>query len=80
MAKIVTVFSNKGGVGKSFVSVNLATALALAGNKVLLVDLDLQAGQDVSRMLNLAPQYSLIDVLPSITQAENRNYFSHSDM
>ena len=36
--KTITVFSNKGGVGKTFVAVNLATVLAQAGNKVLLID------------------------------------------
>ncbi|MBF0620035.1 MAG: Flp pilus assembly complex ATPase component TadA [Candidatus Omnitrophica bacterium] len=70
-AKIITVFSNKGGVGKTFVCVNTATALALAGKKVLLVDLDFQAGQDMARMLNLAPQQSIVDLLPEIDKINN---------
>ena len=68
-AKTITVFSNKGGVGKTFVSVNLATALALGGQKVLLLDLDLQAGQDMARMLNLASRYALVDLLNEIEHA-----------
>ena len=44
-SRTVTVFSSKGGVGKTFVTVNLATTLALAKYKVLLIDLDLQAGE-----------------------------------
>ena len=65
-AKVITVFSNKGGVGKTFVCVNTATALALSGKRTLLIDLDFQAGQDMARMLNIAPHHSIVDVLPEI--------------
>jgi pilus assembly protein CpaF len=61
--KIITVFSNKGGVGKTFISVNTAAALATKGQQVLLVDLDFQAGQDMARMLNLSAGHSLVDLL-----------------
>jgi pilus assembly protein CpaF len=61
--KIITVFSNKGGVGKTFISVNTAAALATKGKQVLLVDLDFQAGQDMARMLNLSAGHSLVDLL-----------------
>ncbi len=70
-SKTVTVFSNKGGVGTTFVSVNLATALALAGHKVLLLDLDLQAGQDMARMLTLVPRHALVDLLSAIEKSED---------
>ena len=70
-SKTITVFSNKGGVGTTFVSVNLATALALAGHKVLLIDLDLQAGQDMARMLTLRPRHALVDLLPAIEKSED---------
>jgi len=65
-AKTITVFSNKGGVGKTFVAVNLATSMANAGRKVLLVDFDLQGGQDMARMLNISPRNTLVDVFSQI--------------
>mgnify|MGYP001245897694 CR=1 FL=1 len=46
------VMSGKGGVGKSSVAVNVACALAAAGARVGLLDLDLH-GPSVSRMLGL---------------------------
>jgi len=39
--RIIGVVSGKGGVGKTFVSVNLAAALADAGNRTLIFDADL---------------------------------------
>lgn len=71
-ARTITIFSNKGGVGKTFVSVNIAATLAREGQKVLLIDLDLQAGQDMARTMNLAPRYSIVDVLPKISQDEDK--------
>ena len=41
--KIIAVYHNKGGVGKTTVSVNLAAGLRRKGNNVLLIDLDSQA-------------------------------------
>jgi len=64
--KTITIFSNKGGVGKTFVSVNVATALSLQGKRVLLLDLDFQAGHDMARMLNLVPRYSLVNLLQQL--------------
>lgn len=57
--KIITVFSTKGGVGKTTLATNLAVEYAEKyGKRVALVDLDLQFG-DVSIMLNLSPKRTL---------------------
>jgi len=69
-AKTITLFSNKGGVGKTFIAVNLAAALAISKKKVLLLDFDLQAGQDMARVINLSPKASIIDLLPRLETIE----------
>ena len=69
-ARITAVTSGKGGVGKTFVSCNLAAALARQGRRVLVLDADLGlANLDV--MLNLAPKITLHDVFTGKSSLED---------
>ncbi len=62
--RIVTVFSAKGGCGKTTMSTNLAAVLADRGKRdVCLVDLDLAFG-DVAIALQLFPSHTIADAIP----------------
>ncbi len=69
LGKVVAVTSGKGGVGKTFVSANLAAALAKLGQRVLVLDADLGlANLDV--VLNLYPKITLHDVFTGKAKLE----------
>lgn len=61
-AKIISVTSGKGGVGKTSLSVNLAAHLSKQGTKILLIDADLGLS-NVEIMLGVTPSYTLKDVI-----------------
>ncbi|MGZ4589852.1 MAG: AAA family ATPase [Actinomycetes bacterium] len=62
--KLITVFSAKGGCGKTTLATNLAAALADRGRReVCLVDLDLAFG-DVAIALQLFPAHTIADAVP----------------
>lgn len=68
--RVITVFSTKGGVGKTVLATNLGTALAkVLGKRCAIVDLDLQFG-DVGIMLGLNPGRTITDVAASIERLD----------
>ncbi|SMC05128.1 pilus assembly protein CpaE [Sulfobacillus thermosulfidooxidans DSM 9293] len=68
--RVIVVFSSKGGVGKTTLSVNLAIALAKASRQpVAIVDLDIQFG-DVAPMVGDAPLVTLYDLVKGTTHIE----------
>jgi len=64
LGSLICVLGPKGGIGKTLTSANLGVALAAAGRKVAIVDLDLQFG-DVGLSLGLAPERTLYDLIKS---------------
>ncbi len=69
-ARIIAITSGKGGVGKTFVSANLAAALTRRGQRVLVLDADLGlANLDV--VLNLHPKITLHDVFTGKARLED---------
>ncbi|MDX1918365.1 MAG: AAA family ATPase [Candidatus Caenarcaniphilales bacterium] len=55
-AHVISIYNNKGGVGKTTLSINLSAALSHLGYKVLLVDLDAQANSTLG--LGLYPPHT----------------------
>ena len=62
--RVLTVFSPKGGVGKTTMAVNLGVALSVAGSRVCVVDLDLAFG-DVAITMQLIPEHTIAEAAES---------------
>ena len=62
LGRVVTVFSPKGGTGKTVTASNLGAALALHGTKTLLLDLDLQFG-DAAIVMGIEPEKTVYDLV-----------------
>lgn len=69
--RVVTVFSNKGGLGKTTIAINLAMSLSEAvGKPVALVDLNLQMG-DVTTFLDIEPKQTIVDIVRNLGRVDS---------
>ena len=68
--KIISTFSNKGGIGKTSIAVNLAVELAqMTKEKVALIDLNLQLG-DVATFLDMTPPFAMDYIADNIANLD----------
>lgn len=61
-ARVITVTSGKGGVGKTNITINLAIALSEQGLRVIIMDADFGLA-NIDVLFGIIPQYSLVDVI-----------------
>ena len=61
-ARVITVTSGKGGVGKSNVSVNLAIQMSRLGKRAVILDADFGLA-NIEVMLGIRPKYNLADMM-----------------
>ena len=62
LAKVITITSGKGGVGKTSIAINLAMQIAARGKKVIIIDADMGLA-NVEVMLGIRPRYDLGDLM-----------------
>ena len=70
---VITVFGAKGGIGKTTISTNLATALCRNTNSsIAIVDMDTRFG-DVAIMMDVVVEFSIADVGRNIEQVDRES-------
>lgn len=71
MGEVIVITSGKGGVGKTTTTANIGTGLALAGNKVVLIDTDIGLRNlDVVMGLENRIVYDLVDVVEGVCRVK----------
>jgi septum site-determining protein MinD len=65
MAQTISIFSPKGGVGRTFIATNLAASLAerVGKRRTVLIDFDFQLPGDIPKLLDLKPRKSIIELV-----------------
>jgi pilus assembly protein CpaE len=75
---VISVFSSKGGTGKTFLTTNLATAIAeLSGEETAVVDLDVDMG-DVFSYFGTEPQKQVMDLIALGEGADRETVFANA--
>ena len=83
MGIVLAVSNNKGGIGKSFISSNLANALGNKGQKTLVIDYDSQGNSSELLLGQTEPQHTLYDVIENdipISQAITPTSYENLDL
>ena len=77
-SRLISIFSTKGGSGKTTIAVNMAVAMARLGKRVVLVDLDLQFG-DVGVFLNVSRSDTISELAgePQLSASVINSYLDH---
>ncbi len=77
--KIITVFSNKGGIGKTSIATNLALEIAnITKEKVALVDMNFQLG-DVATFMDIKPSFDISYVVKNLDGTDDSFLLSTLD-
>lgn len=84
MGKIVAIFNQKGGVGKTTTAVNLTAALGQLGKKVLLVDVDPQgnttSGYGINKQKSTLSSYEVLVGTAGVSQAITKTEYKNVDI
>ncbi len=69
-AKLISITSGKGGVGKSNFILNLGIAMSIRGKKVLLIDADMNLS-NIDILLGVYPKYTLTNLMDDLIEVED---------
>ncbi len=61
-AKVITITSGKGGVGKTNITINIAIALSKMGYRIVILDADFGLA-NIDVLFGMIPKYTLVDVI-----------------